>query len=377
MNNEARCLAWQQMRRQRHCPSLRVLRQGGPQAERHLAACPHCRAALEHAAEAAGLGRMLLELPLRQPPASDPVPGDIRALRPGIDPAARVDEDGIYYNPPLLLILSQPDDNDCVRVAQVFDEPGLQVEGDISLGCGLIAEAWNTYDVPCFALHAAPCVHVGRQYVEAVLAAAKEPFPVIDEFSPLFSFRSDECRTGGFFSLPLNQENLRRREAAAAESVRPSRVVLFFPTAKNRLDTKEAEGDDMANCLRTLLENPCPGGSLAFAAADSPSADPRPSQRMAVTLSRPDKDNGAPHVCAAELRVQPLPGKTLYSIDCRLPSPLPVLSFALRCGGVDPLETEASWLEKELLRIDAIFDGENCTPDDLRVAIVLSAEAQT
>lgn len=373
MNNEDRCLAWQQMRRQRHCPSLKVLQQGGPQAEQHLASCPHCRLAMKHAAETAGLGQMLLNLPLHQPPASAPVPGDVRSLRPSVDPSARVDAGGTYYNPPLLLVLSRPNAFGCVRVAQIFDEPELQDAGDVPLTSGLIAEAWNTYDVPCSALHPVPYTQVNQQAVEAVLEAAKGPFPAIDEFTPLFSFRSDECRTGSFFSLPLNQENLRRREEAEAKPARTCRI-HYFSTTQSVHNPADIKNSNISIQLGRLLATPCPSADLALAAADALNTDPRPSQRIAVTVSRPDQKDGAPCACAAELRTTLLHGKTQCSIDCRIPSPLPLISYALQCGDAEPLEAEAFWLDKELLRIDAVFDGEFHTPDELRAAIILSEE---
>ena len=141
MDNEARCLAWQEMRRQRHCPSIRVLQLGGPHVERHLAACENCRMALEMADEAAALGELLLQLPLQQPPAAPPAPGDVRALRPRTPPETWVDADGAFYNPPLLLVLAPEDEYGLVRVAQIFSAPDLQAEGDIPLDFGLIAEA--------------------------------------------------------------------------------------------------------------------------------------------------------------------------------------------------------------------------------------------
>ena len=376
MNNEASCLAWRQMRRQRHYPSLSVLRRGGPQAERHLAACPHCRTALEHAAEAAGLGRMLLDLPLQQPPASAPVPGDVRALRPGTDPAARLDEDGTYYNPPLLLVLSRPNANGCVRVSQIFDEPGLQAEGDVPLDFGLIAEAWNVYDVPCDALDTVPCAHMEQRYVDAVLAAAKGPFPALDEYSPLFCFRSDECRTGSFFSLPLNLENQRRQEAAAAaESTKRCRIIPFFVS---RSSSKTAIMDQASASARlaSLLAQPCSGDTLPLAAADKMGTDPAPARRAVITVSRPDREDGTPYPCAAEVRIQSLPGKTHYSILCRLSPPLPSAAFALRCGQAELLDAEGSWLEEDLFLIDAIFAGEGHTTEELCTAIILSGEVE-
>ena len=98
------------------------------------------------------------------------------------------------------------------------------------------------------------------------------------------------------------------------------------------------------------------------------------ARRIALTLSDPRLRGGAPQPCAAELRLVPLPGKTLCSITCRLDAPGAAASVAVRCGDAEPLEVRASWQEGELLLIDAVFAEETLSADDLRVAVLLSEE---
>lgn len=376
MDNEARCLAWQEMRRQRHCPSIRVLQLGGPHVERHLAACENCRMALEMADEAAALGELLLQLPLQQPPAAPPAPGDVRALRPRTPPETWVDANGAFYNPPLLLVLAPEDEYGLVRVAQIFSAPDLQAEGDIPLDFGLIAEAWNTYAVPAEALDAVPYAHVGTAAVKAVLDAAGRAFPHLDEYSPLFHFRCDECNTGGFFSLRLNAAHLSRLEEQAATEQPAARVINFATALRRRSPAGAPAGGqaDSGSRLATLLDRHWSADSLPLAAAAPLTSGPQAARRIALTLSDPRFQDGAPQPCAAELRLVPLPGKTLCSITCRLDAPGAAASVAVRCGDAEPLEVRAAWQEGELLHIDAVFAEETLSADDLRVAVLLSEE---
>lgn len=368
MDNEIRCLAWRQMHRRRHCPSMKVLAQGGPHVERHLAYCPDCRTALELASEAAKLEGALLNLPLEMPAPSSPVPGDVRALRPGTDPASRVDEDGTFYNPPLLLVLSEPNNHGNYRVAQVFNKAALQDEGDISLGRGLIAEAWNVYDVPAHALASVPYAHVGRQYAEAVLKASKGPFSDIEEGSALFSFRIDECRVGSFFSLPLILEGLRKEEEAKLSKVP---VLTLYP--EKALDARNVGG---AQALRkerlaAMLEQSWPSDCLPLAAADRESPNSNPSQRMVVSI---DQGNGEQEPWPAELRIKSLNGETHCAIDCRLPASSSVDVFSMSSNDSELMQARGT-LEKDILHIDAFFDGE-VSAKDLHVAIILLSDPQ-
>lgn len=369
MDNEIRCLAWRQMYRRRHCPSMKVLAQGGPYVERHLACCPDCRTDLELASETAEFENILLSFPLEIPAPSSPVPGDVRALRPGTDSASRVDENGTFYNPPLLLVLSGPNNHGNYRVSQVFNKAALQDEGDIPLGRGLIAEAWNVYDVPAHALASVPYAHVGRQYAEAVLKASKGPFPYIEELSALYSFRSDECRVGSFFSLPLILESLRKEEEAKLSKVP---VLTLYPAKALNKSNKEEEQALKKERLAAMLEQSWPSDCLPLAAADRESPDSSPSRRMVVSL---DQGSGEQEPWPAELRMESFNGKTYCAIDCRLPASSSVDSCSVCSTDAYPLEAHVDWLEKDLLRIDAIFDGE-VSAKDLHVAIILLSDHQ-
>ena len=132
MSHKYRFSDWLDMYRHRHCPSLATLRRGGPQAEEHLRSCAHCRTALEHSESSAALGKLLMSLPVQQPPASPPRPGDIRALSPRRNPDSWLDED-IYHNPPLVFVLEEPDALGLIRVAQVCPETSLKDDGDVPL----------------------------------------------------------------------------------------------------------------------------------------------------------------------------------------------------------------------------------------------------
>ena len=212
MAKQVECRAWRRMHQERHCPSMKILQSGSPEARRHLSCCSHCRARLESARESADLGALLMNIPFQQPPATRPVPGDVRALRPQ-NRQQWVDEEGVFYNPPLLLVLTAPDTQGFVQVAQVFDEADLQGDGDIPLTLGLVAEAWNTYAVPARDLDAVAYTHAGAAYAERVLKRAREPFADVDESSARYYFRQDECRLGSFFSLRLNRALLEEQDA--------------------------------------------------------------------------------------------------------------------------------------------------------------------
>lgn len=211
MANTACCRAWRRMHQERHCPTLKILQSGSPEARRHLSSCSHCRARLESARESADLGALLMNIPFQQPPATSPVPGDVRALRPQSQ-KEWVDAEGVFYNPPLLLVLTAPDAQGFVQVAQVFDEPDLQWDGDIPLTLRLIAEAWNTYAVPALDLDSVAYDHAGIAAAERVLSRAGDPFADVDESSALYAFRLDECKVGSFFSIRLNMRALAAME---------------------------------------------------------------------------------------------------------------------------------------------------------------------
>ena len=368
MTYEARLFAWQEMHKLRHCPSLDVLRRGGPHVEAHLRSCAHCRAGLAAYGETTDLDLALLSLPLQQPPADAPRPGDVRALQPRKQPGTWL-EDGIYHNPPLVFVLEEADALGLIRVAQVCPETALKDDGDVPLGLELLAEAWNIYTVPVADLEGVPYARPGTELVDMVLEAAKIPSPVHDRTSPLFFFREDEKLTGAFFHHALTGE------LAAQEEEQPTARIIPFATALRGHAARQTQTRSPMARLTSLLQREWSAAALPVAAAgmEQTGADLLPTQRLIVTLSRPDVDGGAPHPHAAEVLCRPLPGKTLCTITCAIQSPMPVTMAAVRCREEDALEVEASWRDGDLLEVCAVFEGGDVTAENLRVAILLTA----
>ena len=201
----------------RTCPPPSVLLKGGELAERHLRSCRWCREEMEHTLEYAKAGQLIYEAALRsgfkRSEPTQPAAGEIRAVKPGVPETDFYDEYGIYHNPPLVLVLNEPDEAGFVTVAQVFDEEDLCDAGDVTVDEGLFAEAWNVYGLPASALARHAFCRLGGEAVEKVLAASAGEFPDIEESSPLYWFRQCELETGSFFSLRLNAEALARLEA--------------------------------------------------------------------------------------------------------------------------------------------------------------------
>ena len=367
MTHETRFFAWQEMRKLRHCPSLAILRRGGPQVEAHLRFCPHCRTSLEAYGETTDLDRLLLSLPLQQPPASPPRPGDIRALSPRRNPDSWLDED-IYHNPPLVFVLEEPDALGLIRVAQICPETSLKDDGDVPLGLELLAEAWNIYTVPVADLEDVPYAHPGTELVNKVLEAAATPFPEPDWTSALFLFREDEKLTGAFFHHALT------RELSAQEEERPTARIIPFAIAPRDHAARQSRTCSCQGRLAFLLQQEWPPTALPMAAAgmERGAADALPAQRIIVTLSRPDADGGAPRPHAAEVHCRSLPGKTLCVITCAIKAPLPVAMAAVRCREEDALEVNAAWQNDETLEVCAMFEGTDVTAAHLRVAILLA-----
>lgn len=369
MSHKYRFSDWLDMYRHRHCPSLATLRRGGPQAEEHLRSCAHCRTALEHSESSAALGKLLMSLPVQQPPASPPRPGDIRALSPRRNPDSWLDED-IYHNPPLVFVLEEPDALGLIRVAQVCPETSLKDDGDVPLGLELLAETWNIYTVPVADLEDVPYAHPGTELVNKVLEAAATPFPEPDRTSALFLFREDEKLTGAFFHHALT------RELTAQEEERPTARIIPFAIAPRDHAARQPRTRASQGRLAFLLQQEWSPTALPMAAAgmERGDADALPAQRVIVTLSRPDVDGGTPHPHAAEVHCRPLPGKTLCVITCAIKAPLPVAMAAVRCREEDALEVNAAWQNEETLEVCAMFEGTNVTAAHLRVAILLAEE---
>ena len=397
---DAACFrAWGRMYRQRHCPDLKVLMEGSRQAQRHLASCSMCRARLDSAAEAAELGALLAKIPLHMPPATPPRPGEIRALRPmepGLPGLPWLDRDKRFCNAPLLLVLSLPDAQGFVQVAQVFDESALCVAGeDIPLGTGLFAEAWNTYAVPAQALDPVAYARAWAQAEDRVRQRAREPFAAVEEHSPVHAFRQDECRTGSLFSMQLTLHALKELERETEEGPEeeseeetaaraPARLSLrscpaqpdSLPDTTSGIESGTGPWSEPEICPEICPETGpvtasearwqegilCEGTGadwpMDYAASGSPGSLGRgPRSRVTAHRVLICPPGGMPRWIPADVRCRECAGKTLFGITCQpgtAPWPVSVSAFY---QGRSALTIQAGWLRDRILQIDASFAG--------------------
>lgn len=214
-NLASMCIGWEYSHRVRHCPSIKVLKMGGENVEKHLSSCKYCRSALEYADW--GLGEKLLNYIREQrgEPVKTPVQvGDCRGVVSRLTYEQRW-VDGRFNNTPSVLVLSEPNVDGMVKVAQLHDVEDLVANGDIVVSPGFIAEAWNIYNLHVTALSTAAYTAVSEHAVQRVLKRSKMRFPDIPQFHPLYSFRCDEVSVGSFFAMAANIQWLREMEAAA------------------------------------------------------------------------------------------------------------------------------------------------------------------
>lgn len=382
--------AWQRMFRLRHCPSIKILQGGSAAARRHLESCSNCRSRLESAKEATALGA-LLRLSQVDFKETAPAPGEVRALRPANAPLEWVDEEGTFYNPPLLFVLTDPDAQKFVRVAQVFEDPALQGDGDIPLREDLLAEAWNVFSVPATDLDTVAYTVFDASLAEQVLARTKQPFADIDENSPLFYFRLDECKTGSFFALQLTMRALEQweeeeefNERVAAFAVAPT-VELDIPeekilSSKRHLASRLLEYTEDTSAQVPPYDAFAPTVSLfkgvpsamAYAAAASPGSLGRGKNadvRQHKLLLYPEKD--APCWLPVEAKVKKIQGNTMFSIACRLSGEHGYATVGAFYDGQDAKQCKAVWLEGNVLQINAVFAGELSDIAPLLVAVEL------
>lgn len=202
--------AWRRMFLQRTCPPLSVLVKGGKLAENHLKSCSLCREILTQATDCAEAGTLLTRIPLAARAPQPVHAGDIRRVRPLGKPETWFDASGRYHNPPLVLVLDEPDRLGFVRVAQVFNEKDLSGDGDIALDAQgeLFAETWNSYGLPESGLFPVCFATVDRRIVDRALQATETALPETKVSSPRFNFQLCEIETGSFFSLELNEHAL-------------------------------------------------------------------------------------------------------------------------------------------------------------------------
>ena len=200
--------AFARMFEERTCPSILVLQKGGIDARNHLKSCRHCRNKMDLVTTNNGgltkAGEMLAKEFSFKREHTFPQPGDIRRIRPSVGPEMWFDHNGRYHNPPLVVILSYPDENGLVWVAQCFNEPDLCDLGDIPVAFNgeMFAEAWNSYTVPVELLSRhrfARMDDISR--IEQILEMRDIEYPSIDPRTALFHFRSLEAETGSFFTM--------------------------------------------------------------------------------------------------------------------------------------------------------------------------------
>lgn len=215
ITEQTRSHAWRQMFMARTCPPISVLKKGGAQVEKHLASCAACRNLMKNVEVYKKVGAGLARLSVGKTEQTPVKAGDIRRIRPLAEPSAWFDTNGRYHNPPLALVLDEPDEDGFVRVAQVFSDPLLAAEGDLDLGDAAFAECWNIYGLPVFGLADKAYQKVDKELALRVLESDGMDPPPLGAMSVLRQFRLCELETGAFFSMALNAEAMERLEAAS------------------------------------------------------------------------------------------------------------------------------------------------------------------
>lgn len=196
---------------ERTCPKMDVLLAGGEKVLEHIKECPFCSEALKnlwlYKSMADKIDDKIIDV-LKETFASDaeeaPISvGDIRMVIPTMDKSERWDEEGMYFNPPEVLVLTKPE-NGKVKVAQTFVEHDLRGYGNFPIqGRGYnsrYAESWNTYDVPISMLSKHRFKHrVEKWKIEEIIEASKKETPDgwLDETDEVF--RDLEKRVAEFF----------------------------------------------------------------------------------------------------------------------------------------------------------------------------------
>lgn len=404
--------AWDRMFRLRTCPPPSILRLGGEPAERHLASCRICREIL---ADLAGMEEAIPARHVMPPPPSVPEPGDIRRIRPADGPERWFDEDGAYRNPPLVLVLTEPDAAGAVRVSQIFNEPALSFMGDIPLEGGRrgFAEAWNIYGCPVSGLTPHPFRRVDPDLAREVLRAPHEDSSSADETSPLHWFRRCERDVAEFFRARLADADLPHARIipfASIPGIRPKMPDAGRCEAVRRLlEGGPASGAGGAAygavaglCAPGIFLGAVAGsigglvgamtrlaelrhGRMASArkAAEAPAAEsPREAgespDRLPFSLGRMDADgNVAPirpdsadgHMAELVIRAEG-DGHRVTAL-CRVPEAAVADAILLR-GEERPEEMACSWRRRDLLRVSALFPHPAPKPGELRLAVLLS-----
>lgn len=148
--------------------------------------------------------------------------GDICKIAPPVPATEYFDEMGIYFNPPVVLVLDDEDETELVRVAQLFTESALASHGDLRVGqnTGYYAECWNVYGM--YAAHLSEAVNrVKPDFAKLVLEKSRDEFLPVAVNGPLWQFRQCELGTGSFFALRSVSYGLAMLEEKAKAQLQP------------------------------------------------------------------------------------------------------------------------------------------------------------
>lgn len=208
-----------------------------------------------------------------------------------------------FYSPPWVLVLGTGERlKGAVRVAQVYDDPVLAGEGDVSLGeeWGAFAEPWNLYTVR--RAHLQSCRgEVHPRVVAEVTQRARQPPPNPDEASLLFRFRELEIEAGYAVSSRAVEALLHpplvfgvlEDVKAALEAVVGGAVTLPARLGEGLLDTAaaliSAQLPVQAGVLYADTDDAMPSEGRIFMTSDGKLASFRP---VTVRLARVDFSDG-------------------------------------------------------------------------------------
>ena len=196
-------LAWQTAYEQRTCPPAAVLYADPPDTnlQKHLSFCDSCRESREMNQEEKVawqelFGKMAQTTVRAEAEAKQP--GQVWSLNKSL---GGWQEDGRYFTPPAVLLLSRQDAT-AWKVAQLYSDKRLMGDGDAWLGDMFgFGEGWNAYTIRDNQLDAYMGAVTPEQLQQVTIAASVSHEPA-EEGSILSYFRNMEIETGAFVVVP-------------------------------------------------------------------------------------------------------------------------------------------------------------------------------
>ncbi len=230
---------WQTALNLRTCPPDKILfEENSQQLKRHLRTCYMCQINLDIQAEVSWTWPEVYQ---EIKPDPGPNPGQIRKIKPdlaGWGPGSR------YYNPPLVLVLKQTDDQ-AVQVAQIFPGDEFMSEGDVYIQGFGFAQAWNIYTMGLKDLGGV-LGKADADILETIFSKAGE-YHETDEDSLLYLFQCMEIELGSFFSQQSIARILDKKPA-------PAEIVRSIARSINASEIAQAE-DPVLELARMDFEN--------------------------------------------------------------------------------------------------------------------------